>query len=141
MAITISKNGAGQLTTKRGNRVFLHEKPKGMSRLRFGIVCNYFDACAKKIEPKFSFDTSIKELYYQFYDRLFYYYGAPSPAFGYIKAKDVLINPVGDLHSRRYFITDKGRKRLEDLKMLKANRIKKLKQDERKRLKSCSSAD
>ena len=116
---------AKQLKTKHGNRIFLGAKPKDMSKLRYGIVISYSDMYARPEDrkSKFSFDTDIKELYYQFYDRLFSKYGKPN-GFGYIKCKDVLINPVGDLHSRRYFISDKGKKRLEELKLLKKNRIK-----------------
>jgi len=65
--------------------------------------------------------AGIKDLYYQFYDAL-HHYGKPN-GFGYIVSKDVLINPVGDLHSRRYFITNNGRKRLERLKTLRIKRM------------------
>lgn len=126
MAINIPNGGAGQLKTKHGNRVFLHEKPKGMSRARFGIICNYFDMYARTAEQPINICgnvSGIKDLYYQFYDRLFNKYGKAN-GFSYIKAKDVLINPVGDLHSRRYFISDDGKKRLEELKKLKEKRIK-----------------
>jgi len=126
MAITIPKSGAGQLKTKRGNRVFLHEKPKGMSRLRFGIICNYFDIYARTVDQPINICgnvSGVKDLYYQFYDRLFNKYGKTN-GFSYIKSRDVLINPVGDLHSRRYFISDDGKKRLEELKKLKEKRIR-----------------
>jgi len=129
------------LKTKHGNRIYSQVKPKDVSRARYGIIISYSDVYARTADkqPKFSFDTGIKELYYQFYDSL-HYYGKPN-GFGYIRSKEVLINPVGDLHSRRYFITDNGRKRLERLKTLALNRLKKQKQDERKRLKSSSCAN
>jgi hypothetical protein len=128
------------LKTPHGNRIFMQRIPKGYSRARYGIIISYSDVYARTADkqPKFSFDTGIKELYYQFYDSL-HYYGKPD-GFGYIKAKEVLINPVGDLHSRRYFITDKGKKRLERLKIIQINRIKQQHKDERKRLKSSSCA-
>ena len=131
------------LKTKHGNRIFFAQKPKEMSRTRFGIVSNYFDFYARTAEQPINvcgIVSSIKDLYYSFYDRLFQYYGKPN-GFGYIKSKEVVVNVVGDLRSRRYFISDRGKRRLEELKKEKANRIKKQKQDERKRLKSCSCAD
>jgi hypothetical protein len=114
------------LKTKHGNRIYSQVKPKDVSRARYGIIISYSDVYARTADkqPKFSFNTGIKELYYQFYDSL-HYYGKPN-GFGYIKSREVLINPVGDLHSRRYFISDKGKKRLERLKMLKDGRAKKL---------------
>ena len=124
------------LKTKHGNRVYLQDraKAKDVSKLRYGIILSYSDVYARDKPAKFSFRTDIKELYYTFYDSL-HHYGKPT-GFGYIHSKEVLINPVGDLHSRRYFITNNGRKRLERLKTFKTNRVKKEKQDERKRLKN-----
>ena len=114
------------LKTKHGNRIYMQIKPKDVSKARYGIIISYSDVYARTADkqPKFSFDTGIKELYYQFYDSL-HYYGKPN-GFGYIRSKEILINPVGDLHSRRYFITDNGRKRLERLKTLKDGRAKKM---------------
>jgi len=117
----------GILKTKHGNRIVLQAKPKDMPRTRFGIIISYSDVYSRREEklPKFSYDTGIKDLYYQFYDKL-HHYGKPN-GFGYIHSREVLINPVGDLRSRRYFITDNGRRRLEELKKLKKARIKKRK--------------
>ena len=128
------------LKTKHGNRLWSQRIAKGTSRARYGIIVSYSDVYARPTDkqPKFSFRTDIKELYYQFYDSL-HHYGKPN-GFGYISSKEVLINPVGGLYSRRYFITDNGRRRLERLKTLKSNRVIKQKQDERKRLKSSSCA-
>lgn len=114
------------IKTKHGNRLWSQRIPKGCSRARYGIIVSYSDVYARPTDkqPKFSFRTDIKELYYQFYDSL-HHYGKPN-GFGYISSKEVLINPVGDLHSRRYFITDNGRKRLERLKMLRNGRLEKM---------------
>lgn len=117
---------AKQLKTKHGNRIFIGAKPKDMSRARYGILTNYYDMYARTANQPINICgdvSSIKDLYHQFYDRLFSYYGKPN-GFGYIKSREVLINPVGDLHSRRYFISDRGKKRLEDLKKLKEKRIR-----------------
>jgi len=112
------------IKTPHGNRLWSQRIPKDASKARVGIIISYSDVYARSADkqPKFSFRTDIKELYYQFYDSL-HYYGKPT-GFGYISSKEVLINAVGDLHSRRYFITDNGRKRLERLKMLKEGRMK-----------------
>jgi len=133
------------LKTKHGNRIYMQIKPKDVSKARYGIIISYSDVYARTADkqPKFSFDTGIKELYYQFYDSL-HYYGKPNGFFGYIRSKEVLINSVGGLYSRRYFITDNGRKRLERLKMLKNERIKIQKKEERKKLKlmyNCNPKD
>lgn len=117
----------GILKTKHGNRIVLQAKPKDFSRTRFGIIISYSDVYARTTDklPKFTYNTCIKDLYYQFFDAL-HYYGKPN-GFGYIRSREVLINPVGDLRSRRYFITDNGRKRLEELKKLKNKRKRKRK--------------
>lgn len=117
---------ADYLKTKHGNRIFFAKKPKEMSKARFGIVSNYFDFYARTANQPINIIgevSSIKDLYYQFYDKLFNKYGRTN-GFSYITSKEVTINPVGGLHARRYFISKDGQKRLEELKKLKEKRIR-----------------
>jgi hypothetical protein len=108
---------SNQVFTKRGNRNFAGLRPKTMSRQRYGILINYYDWYARKIEVGVNLSNSvdcIKDLYYRFYDGLKGY--TSSAPYGYIKSREVLINPVGGLRAYRYFLTDNGKKRLEQLR-------------------------
>ena len=108
---------SNQVFTKRGNRNFAGLRPKTMSRQRYGILINYYDWYARKIEVGVNCSNSvdcIKDLYYRFYDELKGY--TTSAPFGYIKRREVLINPVGELRAYRHCLTDNGRKRLSVLR-------------------------
>lgn len=104
---------SNQTLTKRGNRNFTGLRPKTMSRSRYGILINYYDWYARHISGSVD---SIKDLYYGFYDDLKYYMCKPGSPLSYIKRREVLINPVGELRAYRYCLTDNGRKRLERLR-------------------------
>ena len=106
--------------TKRGNRIFIGKKPKSMSKSRYGILINYYDWHARGVDKPITLGSSpksIKDLYYQFYEPLKNYggFGLSNPT-AYMRKKEVLINPVGELRAYRYFITDWGRRRLKELK-------------------------
>jgi hypothetical protein len=110
---------SNQILTKRGNRNFIGLRPKTMSRQRYGILINYYDWYARKIDigVNLSNDVScVKDLYYEFYDDLKYYMCKPGSPLSYIKKHEVLINPVGELRAYRYCLTDNGRKKLERLR-------------------------
>ena len=117
-----------KILTKKGNRNFAGLKPNTMSKSRYGIIINYYDYKAKNkycdIPFNFSDILNIGDLFHQFYD-ICHYYGIPN-GFGYISKRLVLINPIGELYANRYYISDKGRKRLEFLRKLKAKRQIKL---------------
>lgn len=108
-----------QVLTKRGNRNFTGLRPKTMSRSRYGIIINYYDwnSRGEKVGVNFSNEvTCVKDLFYEFYDNLKYYNCRPGSPLSYIKRREVLINPVGELRAYRYCLTDNGRKRLERLR-------------------------
>jgi hypothetical protein len=105
--------------TKRGNTNFTGLRPKTMSRSRYGILINYYDWYARKNDVGVNISGSvdcIKDLYYGFYDDLKYYMCKPGSPLSYIKRREVLINPVGELRAYRYCLTDNGRKRLDRLR-------------------------
>lgn len=111
--------------TKHRNRNFAGKRSKTMSRQRYGILINHYDMQARKIDNPVSLtgvNTGIKELYYQFFDPLHYW--GESNHFGYIKGKVVIVNPVGGLYSRRYFLSDIGKRRLNQLKRERKNKRK-----------------
>jgi len=104
-----------KVLTKRGNRNFIGLKPKTMGRSRYGILINYYDWYASHKDSPVNIGgtvDSIKDLYYGFYDDLKYYMCKPGSPLSYIKRREVLINPVGELRAYRYCLTDNGRKRL-----------------------------
>ena len=109
----------GMIFTKRGARVFIGKRPKTMSRSRYGLLINYYEWYRRNEKVGVNLSTeviSVKDLYYQFYENLKGYtqpHGSPS---SYIKRREVLINPVGELRAYRYCLTDNGRKRLEILR-------------------------
>ena len=114
-----------KVLTKRGNRNFTGLRPKTMSRSRYGILINYYDWYTRHndIPVNLSGNVSdVKDLYYEFYDDLKYYKCKPGSPLSYIKKREVLINPVGELRAYRYCLTDNGRKRLVFLRR-KRNRI------------------
>jgi len=105
--------------TKRGNRNFMGLRPKTMSRARYGILINYYDWYARHIDTPVnlsSYVSCVKDLYYGFFDDLKYYMCKPGSPLSYIKKREVLINPVGELRAYRYCLTDNGRKRLNFLR-------------------------
>lgn len=121
------------IKTKRGNRNFTGERPKHMSRSRYGLLINYWDW--KAIHPESPMNLSrdvlsVKDLYYQFYEPLRNYGtfgGFGSGSYGpYMRKKEVLINPVGELRAYRYYLTEYGKKRLEFLRAERKKRMKKL---------------
>lgn len=107
-----------EVYTKRGNRNFTGLRPKTMSRARYGILINYWDWDKRNDEPLNLSDevVSVKDLYYQFYENLKGYVVAHGSPSSYIKRREVLINPVGELRAYRYCLTDNGRKRLNILR-------------------------
>ena len=110
---------SNQVFTKRGNRNFTGVCPKTMGRARYGIHINYYDWYARKNDISVNIGGSvdcIKDLYYGFYDDLKYYMCKPGSPLSYIKKREVLINPVGELRAYRYCLTDNGRKRLNFLR-------------------------
>lgn len=111
--------------TKHRNRNFAGKRSKTMSRQRYGILINHYDIQARKKDNPVSVSgtvASVKDLYYQFFDPL-HYWGKPN-GFGYVKTKDVIINPVGGLYSRRYFLSDIGKRRLKELKRYGKNKVR-----------------
>jgi hypothetical protein len=106
-----------KVLTKRGNRNFAGKRPKTMGRARYGLLINYYDWYSTHKDSPVNLSSRVdcvKDLYYEFYDQLKGY--KTSPPFGYIKRREVLINPVGELRAYRYCLTDNGRKRLEELR-------------------------
>lgn len=105
--------------TKRGARVFIGKRPKTMGRARYGQLINYYDWYKHNMNAPVNVAggiNSIKDLYYGFYDDLKYYMSKPGSPLSYIRRREVLINPVGELRAYRYCLTDNGRKRLAVLR-------------------------
>lgn len=108
-----------EVYTKRGNRNFTGNKPKTMSRSRYGLLINYWDWRAANPNSPVNLSNEVlgvKDLYYQFYETLKGFTEPHGSPLSYIKRREVLVNPVGELRAYRYFITDNGRKRLEILR-------------------------
>jgi len=104
-----------RMLTKRGNKLPFLKKPKEMSKREFGILCNYVDFLHKQSASFCLCDTSIiGKLKRNDFDSL-KYYGRKWPK-GYSICKDVLLSPVGMISAKRYFITDIGKSRLNQLK-------------------------
>lgn len=105
--------------TKRGNRIFIGNRPKCMSRSRYGILINYYDWYGRNINLPVNLSNDVicvKDLYYEFYDTLKYYISKHGSPLSYINKREVLINPVGELRAYRYRLTDNGHKRLNFLR-------------------------
>jgi len=113
-----------KILTKKGNRNFAGLRPKTMSKSRYGILINYYDWHSIESNKNTGFNvignvSSIKDLFYEFYEPLRHYgsgNGLLMNPSAYIKKRNILINPVGELHAMRYYLSDYGRKRLTQLK-------------------------